>query len=85
VTIAEQVETEPTLVASLGGQRRPLTDLQLLLAYLRRPTHKVMALIHWQALRLWLKGLALQPRSDAETEQLEGVDRLTLKGAESGS
>lgn len=85
VMIAEQVATEPTLVAGLSGQRRSLTDLQLLLAYLRRPTHKVMALIHWQALRLWLKGLALQPRSDGEIEQPGGVDRLTLGGAESGS
>lgn len=63
VVIREDVETEPLLVASVTGRRRPLTDLQLVLAYLRHPTHKVMAAIHWEALRLWLKGITIQPRT----------------------
>jgi DUF1365 family protein len=61
VMITEDVAAEATLVASLTGQRRPLTDAGLLLANLHRPTHKVLVAIHWQALRLWLKGLPLQP------------------------
>lgn len=61
VVITEDVGSEATLVASLTGRRQPRSDARLLLAHLRRPTHKVLAAIHWQALRLWLKGLALQP------------------------
>jgi DUF1365 family protein len=52
---------DPVLVARLRLERRPLTDAQLarlLLAYPLMPL-KVMADIHWQALRLWLKGARL--------------------------
>ena len=62
VVIQEAVKSEPLLVASLTGRRRPLTDRHLLLAGLRNPTHKVLAAIHWEALRLWWKGLTLQSR-----------------------
>lgn len=62
VVIAEDVGAEPTLVATLTGRRCALTERGLLLASLLRPTHKVIAAIHWEALRLWWKGLSLQPR-----------------------
>ncbi len=44
--------------AALTAERRPLTDRALLAAFLRMPfeTVKVTAAIHWEALRLWLKG-----------------------------
>ncbi len=43
------------LVATLAGARRPLTSAGLLRALLRRPagSRRVLALIHWQALKLW--------------------------------
>lgn len=43
------------LVATLTGSRRPLTTASLLKACLRRPfgSRRVLALIHWQALKLW--------------------------------
>lgn len=46
------------LRATLSGRRRPLTDRGLLAAFLSVPVQgaKIMAGIHWQALRLWLKG-----------------------------
>ncbi len=46
------------LVATLTGQRRPLTDAGILRAILRRPfgSRRVLALIHWQAIKLWWKG-----------------------------
>lgn len=51
-------------VASFTGRREPLTDRSLLRAWFAHPlmTFKVIAGIHWEALRLWLKGLRLQPR-----------------------
>lgn len=46
------------LAASQTGEARPLTDGQLLRALARTPlmTFKVMAAIHWQALKIWLRG-----------------------------
>ena len=52
------------LVATLTGKRRPLTNAAILGACLRRPfgSRRVLALIHWQALKLWLKGAAFRSR-----------------------
>lgn len=54
----------PMLNAILTGERRALTDGNLLRTFAAIPaiTMKVMAAIHWEALRLWLKGLRLRPR-----------------------
>lgn len=54
----------PQLVAALSGTRRELGDRALLSAFLGRPlvTAKVIAAIHWEALKLWRKGIALRPR-----------------------
>lgn len=47
------------LRASFSGKRRELTDGALLRAFFAYPlmTLKVTAAIHWEALRLWLKGV----------------------------
>lgn len=52
------------LLATLTGRRRPLTNLSILTACLRRPlgSRRVLGLIHWQALKLWWKGAAYRPR-----------------------
>jgi uncharacterized protein len=52
------------LTAALAGGRTALTDGQLLRALAEHPamTLKVIAAIHWQALRLLLKGFKLRPR-----------------------
>jgi hypothetical protein len=58
IVINERVPEGPQLVASLSGRRRPLTDAALaraLLAY-GPMTFNVIAGIHWQALKLWLRG-----------------------------
>ena len=51
-----------TLVAAMNGERAPLDDRALLRAFARVPfmTLKVMGAIHWEALKLWLKGVALR-------------------------
>ena len=48
----------PVLVARIDARRKPLTDGALMLAFFTHPllTLKVVAAIHWEALRLWLKG-----------------------------
>lgn len=50
--------------ASLAARRRELSDGALLLAFLSIPliTLKVTFAIHWEALRLWLKGVRLRVR-----------------------
>ena len=46
------------LIATLTGRRVPLTNKAILWACLRRPfgSRRVLALIHWQALKLYFKG-----------------------------
>jgi hypothetical protein len=52
------------LIATLTGTRRPLTSAAILGACLRRPfgSRRVLALIHWQALKLWWKGAGYRAR-----------------------
>jgi uncharacterized protein len=52
------------LIATLTGARRPLTNRSILWAMWRRPlgARRVLALIHWQALKLWWKGAQFRPR-----------------------
>ncbi|NIK47445.1 hypothetical protein FHS46_001762 [Variibacter gotjawalensis] len=48
----------PLIVARLHGERRKLTDTSLLRLLVSIPllTLKVIAAIHWQAAKMWLKG-----------------------------
>jgi DUF1365 family protein len=57
----------PVIVASLAGQRRVLTDGTLLKTFFVFPllTLTVVAGIHWEALKLWIKGMRLRPRPPA--------------------
>jgi len=52
------------LIATLTGPRRMATTASLLGAMLRRPfgSRRVLALIHWQALKLWWKGAGFRHR-----------------------
>jgi hypothetical protein len=54
------------LYATLTGRRRPLTSGGLAGMLLRRPfgSRRVLALIHWQALKLWWKGARFHPRPE---------------------
>ena len=57
----------PVLRTLFAGQRKVLTDRAILSALATHPlmTLKVIGAIHWEALRLWLKGLRVKPRPDA--------------------
>lgn len=64
VVIQEEVAEGAQLVATLTARRHPLSDRSLARALLGQPlmTYKVIAGIHWEALKLWWKGARLQPR-----------------------
>ncbi|MCP1727992.1 DUF1365 family protein [Natronospira proteinivora] len=49
----------PQMLASWSGKRRPLNDRGLLTMSLKVPFQglKIIALIHWHALKLWLRGV----------------------------
>ena len=53
-------------ISTLNGIRKPLTDSNLLLYFFSFPliTLKVIGLIHWQALKLWLKKIAYHKKND---------------------
>lgn len=55
----------PVLLSALTGRRRPLTTATLWAATLRCPlvTLKVILLIHWHALLLWLKRIPWYPKA----------------------
>ena len=57
--IRQGAGAETRLIATQNGAARPLTDAVLARLLLRSPLHaaKVVAGIHWEALRLWLKGV----------------------------
>ena len=67
IAIAESDPQGLLLNASFAGSRQELTDATLLRAFLAYPlmTLKVTAAIHWEALRLWIKGVRYIARKPA--------------------
>ena len=67
VAIQATAHGETMIATSFAGKRHELSDRALLGAFLRHPllALKVLAGIHWEALRLWRKGMRLQPRPPA--------------------
>ncbi|SHF56453.1 hypothetical protein SAMN05444339_10833 [Loktanella atrilutea] len=63
---------EGGLVATLSGARRPLTNGRIIRAILRRPfgSRRVLALIHWQAVKLWWKGATFRRWSKPPTDEV---------------
>ncbi|MEQ7155864.1 DUF1365 domain-containing protein [Brevundimonas aurifodinae] len=64
VVVAVRRGDTPILTASFAGHRRPLTDAELLRAFVTHPllTWKVTAGIHWEALKMMLKGARYRDR-----------------------
>jgi len=65
--ILETDDDGPLLAATFNGRRRALNTAELLRAFFALPlvTLKIIAAIHWEALRLWGKGARLVPRPNA--------------------
>ena len=63
---------DESLVATLAGPRRPLTAAAILRSAVRFPFAglRASALIHWQALRLRLKGAPFRPRPQPPAEDV---------------
>jgi uncharacterized protein len=55
-------EGEEAFVATLRGTRRRLTTTSALLSMVRHSSLRTRLLIQWEALRLWRRGLEVQPR-----------------------
>jgi DUF1365 family protein len=70
----------PLLAAAFTGTPAPLTDRTIFAAALRHPllAAKVLGAIHWEALKLWLKGVRLVPRPPAPERF------VTVPGSEPG-
>ncbi len=66
VTVSVELDRpgSPPFRAAMAGRRRPATLLNVVLSCVRYPLGpvRVRALIQWQGIRLWLKGLEVQPR-----------------------
>jgi uncharacterized protein len=62
IGVALSTDGGPIMNAYFTGERHPLTNGTLLRVFAGMPlmTLKVMAAIHWEALKLWAKGLKLQ-------------------------
>lgn len=67
VVIHQEEQGRPILDASFAGRRRPLNDRTLLAMALTYPlmTLKVIVAIHFEAVRLMLKGIRRHPHSPA--------------------
>jgi len=68
--VVEATDAEGVLIlAAMAARRHELTDRAILATTLALPlaTLKVTAAIHWEALKLWLKGVPLVPRGETQT------------------
>ena len=79
--ILETDREGPLLSATFHGRRRPLTTAALLRSFFSLPfvTLKIVAAIHWEALRLWLKGARPVPRPNAAAANISAKTGLAIR------
>lgn len=60
------------LIATLTGPRKPITNASIIKAAFRRPfgSRRVLALIHWQAIKLWWKGATFRSQPGPPGEEV---------------
>jgi DUF1365 family protein len=80
VTVNVMDQAGLLLTASFHGRRRALTDGALLSAFLRMPLLglKVVAGIHWEAAKIWRKGVRLRARPPAPAHDVTIVNSQEL-------
>lgn len=78
MVIEYRTDGERAMTASLRGDRAPLTSRRLLGALVRYPllTFRVMAAIHWEAVKLWLKGAVFHRRPEAPVDSVSTPTRI---------
>ncbi|PZO01463.1 MAG: DUF1365 domain-containing protein [Alphaproteobacteria bacterium] len=85
ITIQVRDKTGPVLTAAFAGQRRDLTDKALFQAWITHPllTLKVMAGIHWEAVKIVAKGFRFhgKPALPAEPVTLGTMVTPSRQGA----
>ncbi len=71
-------------IASLNGKKQSISDKAILSAFAAIPfqTLKVMVTIHWQALRLWLKGIPLVKRVPLKSNHSSSKGKLSPEAQE---
>jgi hypothetical protein len=81
--ILETDRAGPLLAATFHGRRHDLTSARLVRSFFSLPlvTLKIVAAIHWEALRLWVKGARLVPRPAAAPAG--NADALSDRGSNS--
>lgn len=85
IRILETDRNGPLLSATVSGKKSPLTTKTILRAFFSVPLlpFKIVLGIHWEALRLFLKGLRMQPRPEAPPVfSLEKPDHATADQAD---
>ena len=77
IAIDEYQGDQKILLSALTGRRTELTNSNLARLTLAFPlvTLKIIFLIHWEALRLWLKGIPFRMK-ESRTEQQKGAFRV---------
>lgn len=83
LVIHQRDATGPFFHASFAGHRREIDDSTLFRALLSYPlmTLKVIAGIHWEALRLWRKGMRIIPRPAPPPDPVTVVAPMAAGGA----
>jgi len=85
--ILESDAEGPLLAATFSGKRRAMTSASLMRTFAALPfvTFKIIAAIHWEALRLWFKGAKLVVRpTENDTSAIERPAHATLKNKRFG-
>ena len=72
ILIRQYQEDALMLYATQTGTRRPFDTRHLAAALLRTPlmTFKIMAAIHWQALKIWLRGGRFHPKPEVPQQEV---------------
>jgi DUF1365 family protein len=87
IAITLRQDGEVVLSTSLVLARRPLTDGSLLKLLLRHPlvTQRTIGLIHWHAIRLWLRGARFHRHGDWRRAQAAAGHAGAAHGAGHGT
>jgi len=72
VRLNETREGAPLIDTAMGGQARAFSDAQILRQVVAMPVQalKVLAAIHWQALKIWLRGARFHKKPDPPSAKL---------------